>query len=543
MINYSKTTYISNGSAISLKVFNKTSYVSLDTNDYKLKTNGIHPFLENKECRPDLKMQSKFYIFNFENPKSTDPILYDTPICIMTQEEYFICGCYNGDIVFEKLREKGMETSSLPPNSRFSILALSNEKRSILNNSIKNNTKSNRIVAFDDDIVLRSSYGYYMSSEIIEYENVSRSYGLVSCLSTMVTNDSTFKLINSEVPYIPDWNIKRKNLNFNYCSYYLKEYFEEEKISEQSPDLSDKLPLMSRSKDVQEKVLIEDLLLNLLGYEGEYIKRKYDNKVKMNDSLISNIVLSNKSEGKFSKLNLVKDNVKLDEDVRQYLNKFEIEPYLEKSTCDSSLNFIINRILPITSYYDKICSYINFSLKKETGIISKSLGEALRIVLKEYTFMVNNLEIEYLNNKLDIQNLWYLIQKPLKVLESISRMCNNCFFFKGGNLINCIYDFLQSTSDIELQQIYLNLLERSFIPYMEMLKNWICLGYLDDYFNEFMVSTDPLFTKENIGEYYNEMYWEKKFSLNENNVSYNYKTRFLNFYTRLKMISLILVRV
>lgn len=521
MINYSKTTYISNGSAISLKIHNKSSYISLDTNDYKLKTNGIHPFLENRECRTDLKMQTKFYIFNFENPKSNDPIMYDTPVCFMTQEEYFICGCYNGDIVFEKLREKGMDSSSLPPNSRFSILSLSNEKRSIMNHSIKNNVKSNRIVAFDDDIVLRSSYGYYLSSDIVEYENISRQYGIISCLSTMVTNDSTFKIVNSEVPYVPDWTTKRKHLNFNNCSYFLKEYYEEEKISEQPQDLEDKLPLMSRSKDVQEKVLIEDLLLNLLGYEGEYIKRKNEKINKVNDSLISNIVLSSKSDGKFSKLNLIKDNLKLDEEVRQYSKKFEIEPYLEKSTCDSSLNFIINRILPITAYYDKICSYINFSLKKETGIIAKSFGEALRIVLKEYTLMVNNLEVEYLNNKLDIQHLWYLIQKPLKVLESISRLCNNCFFLKGGNLINCIYDFLQSTSDIELQQIYLNLLERSFIPYMEMLKNWICLGYLDDYFDEFMVCSDPLFTKENIGEYYNEMYWEKKFSLNESNVSLN----------------------
>lgn len=132
--------------------------------------------------------------------------------------------------------------------------------------------------------------------------------------------------------------------------------------------------------------------------------------------------------------------------------------------------------------------------------------------------MINKLESEFINDSLDIQQMWYLLQKPIKVLENISRLCYNCFFVKGGNLISVIYKFLQNTSDIELQKVYLCLIEKTFIPYMEILKNWVCSGYLDDNYEEFMVATNQMFLKENIGEHYNELYWEKKYSLNNTNV-------------------------
>ena len=191
--------------------------------------------------------------------------------------------------------------------------------------------------------------------------------------------------------------------------------------------------------------------------------------------------------------------------------------------------FIVNRILPVSVYYDKICSFINFSAKKETGVVCKAFAEALKIVIKEYTSMINKLEVELMNDNLDMQQLWFFCQKPIKILENISRLCSNCYMLKGGNLINTIYNFLQNTSDFELQKVYLNLIEKAFIPYMEMLKNWVCSGYLEDCYDEFMVSSNKLFTKENIGVYYNELYWDKKYFLNKINVSL-----FLNFYSKIR---------
>jgi hypothetical protein len=57
---------------------------------------------------------------------------------------------------------------------------------------------------------------------------------------------------------------------------------------------------------------------------------------------------------------------------------------------------------------------------------------------------------------------------------------------------------------------------------MEILKNWVCSGYLDDNYEEFMVCSNQMFLKENIGEHYNELYWEKKYTLNNTNVRYTY---------------------
>lgn len=195
---------------------------------------------------------------------------------------------------------------------------------------------------------------------------------------------------------------------------------------------------------------------------------------------------------------------------------------------DTSLAFIINRILPLSYYYDKICSFINYSYSNETGVVCKAFSNALSIKLKDYILMINEIESDYFynnsnkssNNNVDIQRLWYLCQKPLKILESLKILTSKCMFLKGGHLINEIYNFYKKTSDIELQELFQTLLEKAFCPYMLLLKNWVCYGELDDCFNEFMVYSNIDFTYEYLGEYYNELYWNKKYNLNDLNVIY-----------------------
>lgn len=169
-------------------------------------------------------------------------------------------------------------------------------------------------------------------------------------------------------------------------------------------------------------------------------------------------------------------------------------------------------------YYDKICNFINLASRKESGIICKALSEGIRVMLREYLVLINDLEGEYISGKIDIQKLFYVCQKPLKIIENLFKLCSGCYYLKGGNLINMIYSFYMNTSDDELKRMYKTLLEKAFAPFMEMLRNWLCSGYLDDCYEEFLVLSCPLFTKENIGAYYNELYWDKKYSLNDQNV-------------------------
>ena len=92
---------------------------------------------------------------------------------------------------------------------------------------------------------------------------------------------------------------------------------------------------MSTNKETQEKYLLEDLLLNLIGCDGNYIKRKenplFETKEKEKEEYVSNL-LFNKQENKFIKLNLLRENNQLDQEVKKFTKIFEIEPYLDKST-------------------------------------------------------------------------------------------------------------------------------------------------------------------------------------------------------------------
>ena len=495
MININQATNLYNGAAISLLSVKTKSYVALDSNDYTFNLNGVHPSLENKHCKTLLKNHIKYYLFKYDNPNDDRiPILYGDSVCIMTQEEYFLCASNTGYIVLERLTDNVMTSDTLPPNSRLTI-----------HNGLNIETEG-KPISYDEDVVFKTNFGYFFMVENPSEEFMNHSP--FHCSGSMISEETLFKAINSEMPYIPDWCNKRKYINFNYTNIFYNSLENSNQakgftpINKSKSKYEDKLNLMSKSKDSQEVSLLEDLLLNLIGFEGEYIKRDLNNLHLSSDLHNSHDPIS----------------FELEDKIKDFCKKFKIEPYLENPTCDASLSFIINRILPISFYYDKICLFINLSNKKESGVIVKAFSESLKHILKEYIIMINDFEVEYFSGSLDIQHMWYLCQKPLKMLENIYKLTKNSYFIKGGNLINVIYSFYKNTADEELKQVYKNLLEKTFSPYIDMLINWLCSGYLDDIFNEFMVSINPFFKKENLDENYNELYWEKKYSLNEINI-------------------------
>lgn len=69
-------------------------------------------------------------------------------------------------------------------------------------------------------------------------------------------------------------------------------------------NLDDDKSLLTLSLENQEKALCEDLILNLLGMDGNYIKRS--NKINVNE---------------------------FQDSFRSFSLKFEIEPHLENKTC------------------------------------------------------------------------------------------------------------------------------------------------------------------------------------------------------------------
>jgi gamma-tubulin complex component 2 len=76
--------------------------------------------------------------------------------------------------------------------------------------------------------------------------------------------------------------------------------------------------------EIQETFLIEDLLFAMTSIEGTYIRR---NLVQLPTG--------------------------------DYRKEFQVEPYLERPTCDFSLMFLVNKMLPLCNNHDVIQEFVN----------------------------------------------------------------------------------------------------------------------------------------------------------------------------------------
>jgi hypothetical protein len=82
---------------------------------------------------------------------------------------------------------------------------------------------------------------------------------------------------------------------------------------------------------------------------------------------------------------------------------------------------MVQKILPLTIYHDKILQFLNLNNHVETGLVAKGLCEGIRKVLREYILFLNQLENDFYCDRLDIQKFWYLSQSSLKTLENLAK--------------------------------------------------------------------------------------------------------------------------
>ena len=126
--------------------------------------------------------------------------------------------------------------------------------------------------------------------------------------------------------------------------------------------------------EIQETYLIEDLLFAMTSIEGTYIRR---NLVQLPTG--------------------------------EWRNEFQVEPYLEQATCDFSLMFLVNKMLPMCNNHDIIQEFVNVHSQFEFGLVSHALCNSIRILLKEYLLLVTQLDTEFNNADLTLQKVWFYV--------------------------------------------------------------------------------------------------------------------------------------
>lgn len=150
-----------------------------------------------------------------------------------------------------------------------------------------------------------------------------------------------------------------------------------------------------------------------------------------------------------------------------------------------------------------------------SGTVSQALCAALQLLLREYLVMVNQLDGEFQKAELTLQKLWFYIQPTVKVMEALHRLVVDTAGLKGGELISKVYELLKSTSDKQIVDIYYYILSKAFVPFAQMLSQWIYYGHIDDLFAEFFIEENTQVKRDNISKDFKENYWDQRFKLRD----------------------------
>ena len=57
----------------------------------------------------------------------------------------------------------------------------------------------------------------------------------------------------------------------------------------------------------------------------------------------------------------------------------------------------------------------------EYGLVSQALCSALKILIREYILLINQLDTEFNKGELNLQKLWFYVQPSLRIMENLMR--------------------------------------------------------------------------------------------------------------------------
>ncbi|TFK65998.1 hypothetical protein BDN72DRAFT_962117 [Pluteus cervinus] len=143
-------------------------------------------------------------------------------------------------------------------------------------------------------------------------------------------------------------------------------------------DSLDRVPL-----DVQEALVLEDLLYVLMGIQGTYLIFHPDYSPEDDDPLKG--------------------------------IKFVSHPSL-----DPSIRDLVERILPLGTYYTAITSFIELKSHLDFGLVNHALCAAIRDMLKDYQTLLSQLEHAFNSSpSFSLQKLWFYVHPTIHTLSLI----------------------------------------------------------------------------------------------------------------------------
>ncbi|KAL5361057.1 Spc98 family-domain-containing protein [Aspergillus floccosus] len=285
-------------------------------------------------------------------------------------------------------------------------------------------------------------------------------------------------------------------------------------------------PLRELSAEAQEKVLLEDLLFVFMGFEGQYIHYhgSYDPAVEK-DRLTGPV--------------------------------FHVP-----SGLDPTLRDLTTSMLKMATHYSALEAFVEIQSRAEYGAVNHALCATIRKLLKDYLILIAQLENQLLNNPAFTLHLLHLHTMPTaqclsqlyslgqellrrnglldqdldesiddfddvdNILEQLKEggdlvpgAMSSKKICKGGNVLRLLTERLATYSgDPTTKTLLEKLLREASRPYMAMLNEWLHHGGIKDPHAEFLVKEQKWIKREKLEEDYTDEYWEKRYTIRENEV-------------------------
>ncbi|KAL0579580.1 gamma tubulin complex Spc97/GCP2 subunit Alp4 [Marasmius crinis-equi] len=301
--------------------------------------------------------------------------------------------------------------------------------------------------------------------------------------------------------------------------------------------------------DIQEAMILEDLLYVLMGIEGNYITF-HPNYSSEEDPLRGVRFTVSQSLGMSILLTMF--------------------IYLLTFPPDSSLRDLVERVLPLGTYYTAISSFIEQRSHLDFGLVNHALCASIRDMLKDYQTLLSQLEHAFNTSpQFSLQKLWFYVHPTVHTLSLIYNLIlelgladsspdedsssgsessfdaeeearneelgigksklkavladkngrltgDSGIKVKGGEVLAIIYERkLNMSGDPTANMLYGTLLREAGTPYVNMLKGWVTSGRLVDPYEELLVKESKFINRGILEIDYTDEYWERRYTLRD----------------------------
>jgi len=338
-----------------------------------------------------------------------------------------------------------------------------------------------------------------LSSREVLHVTDSAEWGtsLTLCAPDMaLLSHAAWLITPAGTPLYPSWNLERPYLAGPFALHPQRHRLSplQEELFKILPHAANReeaqyapRPLGDCGPGEQERLLVEDLLWVVQGFEGKYVRAA--SLPCTAASIIPN-------------------------DFR-----FELAES-ERESLEPGLSRMVENFLPLGGQCMRLRRFIDRKRRYDYGMVAQALAAGLQdLWLKGYGLLLAQLEFKHkqhlqegrgAGHGLTLQQLWFHLQPALRSLEGLDALCQAVGQTKGGALLNKLRAAGAGCGDDRSAQTHAYLLEKAAGPYMAMLEKWICRGVLEDPYGEFMVKEEQGLSKENVQEDFNAEYWDAR---------------------------------